>query len=122
MQGYKETLLGLPEDGTVVSRAYTGKTCRVVRNSYTQWYDEHPEELQPFPMQVLKSINDGANHLGGEEGAEADPDREFYPCGQGVGAIDELVPAGELVQRFVDEADAVLERLTALRAASVRDV
>src|SRR5205809_8056690 len=27
--GYKDTLLGLSEDGTTVSRAYTGKTCRV---------------------------------------------------------------------------------------------
>ena len=27
-----------------------------------------------------------------------DLDREFMPCGQGVGAIDELVPAGELVR------------------------
>ena len=28
---------------------------------------------------------------------DVDPDREFWPAGQGVGAIDELVPAGELV-------------------------
>ena len=40
MAGYKDTLLGLAEDGTVVSRAYTGKTCRVVRNGYTQFFDD----------------------------------------------------------------------------------
>ena len=39
-----------------------------------------------------------------------DPDREFFPAGQGVGAIDELVPAAELVRRFVDEAEAALAR------------
>ena len=27
------------EDGTVVSRAYTGKTCRVMRNAYTDEFD-----------------------------------------------------------------------------------
>jgi enoyl-[acyl-carrier protein] reductase II len=122
VQGYKDTLLRLHEDETVVSRAYTGKTCRVVRNSYTQWFDENPDELQPFPMQFIRSMQDGVNHLGGEDGAEVDTEREFYPCGQGVGAIDELVPAGELVRRFVDEADAVLERLTALRSTPVPDV
>ena len=47
--GYKETLVALPEDGTVVSRAYTGKTCRVVRNDWTQHFEEHPEELKPVP-------------------------------------------------------------------------
>ena len=53
VDGYKETLLSTAEDGTVISRAYTGKTCRVVRNEWTQHFDEHPEELQPFPAQVM---------------------------------------------------------------------
>ncbi|MGH2686583.1 MAG: hypothetical protein ACRDJP_14050, partial [Actinomycetota bacterium] len=116
VQGYKETLLTTAEDGTVVSRAYTGKTCRVVRNSYTQQFEEHPEQLQPFPMQLLAAMEAGAAHLGGDEStAGVDPEREFYPCGQGVGAIDELVPAGELVERFVHEAEETLERLTPSR-------
>src|SRR5437879_6178306 len=38
--GYKEALVGTAEDGTVVSRAYSGKTMRVVRNSYTAWWEE----------------------------------------------------------------------------------
>ena len=53
VDGYKETLLATPEDGTVISRAFTGKTCRVVRNDWTQHFEEHPEELQPFPAQVF---------------------------------------------------------------------
>src|SRR5918997_556552 len=122
VNGYKDTLLGLPEDGTVVSRAYTGKTCRVVRNGYTQWFEEHPDELQPFPKQLGRSWSDGANHLGGDPDTEGvDPEREFFPAGQGVGAIDELVPAGELVRRIVAEADEALGRMTALRASPVLD-
>jgi len=111
---YKETLLATGEDGTVVSRAFTGKTCRVVRNEFTAYYEEHPEELQPFPQQVIASIQAGANHLGAPEDAEVDPAREFYPCGQGVGAVETLVPAGELVVRFVAEAEAVLVRVGSL--------
>src|SRR5215213_2245201 len=120
--GYKDTLLGLAEDGTVVSRAYTGKTCRVVRNGYTQWFEEHPDELEPFPSQLRRSWSDGANHLGADPSTEGiDPGREFFPAGQGVGAIDELVPAGELVHRIVAEADEALGRMTALRASPVLD-
>lgn len=114
VDGYKDTLLALAEDGTVVSRAYTGKTCRVVRNDWTQHFDEHPEELQPFPAQVLASAEAGANHLGRPEGTQVDVRREFFPCGQGVGAIHELVPAGELVHRMVVEAEAMLDRLARL--------
>jgi len=120
--GYKDALLGLAEDGTVVSRAYTGKTCRVVRNTYTQWFDEHPDELATFPAQVRRSWSDGTNHLGGDESTDGiDPTKEFFPCGQGVGAIDELVPAGELVRRFVAEAEEAIGRMTALRATPVLD-
>jgi enoyl-[acyl-carrier protein] reductase II len=120
--GYKDALLSLAEDGTVVTRAYTGKTCRVVRNGYTQWFEEHPDDLEPFPNQVRRSWSDGVNHLGGDPSTEGvDPDREFFPAGQGVGAIDELVPAGELVHRIVAEAEAVLGRMTALRASPVLD-
>ncbi|HKA03102.1 MAG TPA: nitronate monooxygenase, partial [Acidimicrobiales bacterium] len=114
--GYKETLLGLAEDGTVVSRAYTGKTCRVVRNDWTQHYEEHPEELRPFPAQVAVSAKAGANHLGAPDGTVTDPRREFYPCGQGVGAINQLEPAGDIVRRLVAEAEAVVDRLVAVRA------
>jgi enoyl-[acyl-carrier protein] reductase II len=111
--GYKEAILGVAEDGTVVTRAYTGKTCRVVRNDYTQQWDEHPDELEPFPQQVLRSMTDGANHLGGDAATpDVDPEREFYPAGQGAGAIHELVPAGELVRRIVDEAEAALGRVS----------
>jgi enoyl-[acyl-carrier protein] reductase II len=113
--GYKEALLRLHEDGTVVSRGYTGKTCRVVANEYTRYWDEHPDEVQPFPIQFVRSWEQGANHLGqGDEvdPAEVDPEREFWPAGQGVGAIDALVPAGELVRSIVAEAEAVLARVS----------
>jgi enoyl-[acyl-carrier protein] reductase II len=115
VNGYKETLLATHEDGTVVSRAYTGKTCRVVRNDWTQHFDNHPDELQPFPTQVVASVRAGANHLGAPDGTDVDVAREFMPCGQGVGAIHELVPAATLVQQMVDEAERAIDRMVAQR-------
>ncbi len=113
--GYKERLLAMHEDDTVVSRAFTGKTCRVNANAYTRSYDTGDRQIQPFPAQFLQSMEDGANHLGLGPDTEVDPDVEFWPAGQGVGAIDELVPAGELVRRFVAEAEAVLDRVASRR-------
>ena len=111
--GYKEALVAASEDGTTVSRAYSGKTMRVLRNAYTDRYQAHPEELERFPEQLGKAFREGALHLGDDDDAEGvDPDRECYPSGQGVGGIGSVVPAGELVRRFVIEAEAALGRLS----------
>jgi enoyl-[acyl-carrier protein] reductase II len=109
--GYKEALLRTAEDGTVVSRGFTGKTLRAVRNEWTQHIEDHPEELRAFPEQMLRAIEAGALHLGGDDDTPVDPDKECYPAGQGVGAITELTPAGDIVRAIVAEAEAVLDRL-----------
>ena len=114
--GYKDTLLASREDQTTVSRAYSGKTMRVVRNTYTDYYDAHPDELKKFPEQLGASYGNGAMHLGGDSFSDGvDVDKECYPAGQGVGGITELVPAAVLVERFVTEAEAALDRIADLR-------
>jgi enoyl-[acyl-carrier protein] reductase II len=115
--GYKDALVHTAEDGTVVSRAFTGKTLRAVRNRTTQHYEEHPEELKPFPEQIFVSTQGGFMHLPlGDDADDVDPERECYPAGQGTGAIHDLVPAGELVRRFVAEAEQALDRAAAVRS------
>ena len=44
------------EDDTVISRGFTGKTLRAVRNEWTQHIEEHPEELSKFPEQMMKAL------------------------------------------------------------------
>ena len=48
-------------------------------------------------------------------GTKVDVKREFMPCGQGVGAINELVPAGDIVRSMVAEAERTLERIAAVK-------
>ena len=108
--GFKQRILDSAEDGTVVSRAYTGKTCRVLPTEYTAEFERTgAAPLLPFPGQLLKAFEDGANHLGGDENTpDVDPAKEFMPAGQAIGAIDSLEPAGDLVSRMVREAEALM--------------
>ncbi len=109
--GYKDALLATGEDGTVISKAFSGKPMRVVRNKTTQHYEENPGELKPFPEQMMVAVGARVLHLPEGDGAtDVDPERECYPAGQGVGAIHELTPAGDLVHQFVAEAEAALAR------------
>jgi enoyl-[acyl-carrier protein] reductase II len=116
--GYKDALLRTAEDGTVISKAFSGKTMRVVANDTSRYFEQHPEELKKFPEQLLAGMEGGWMHLGASESTPGvDPDKECYPAGQGVGAIHELIPAGDVVRSIVAEADAALDRLGAIHTS-----
>jgi enoyl-[acyl-carrier protein] reductase II len=114
--GFKDSILGADEAGTTISRAFSGKTMRVIKNETTAHYDAHPDELQPFPEQLMTAFNQQFFHLGGDEHAVGvDPAREGYPAGQAVGAISTLTPASAIVANIMAEATATLDRLASLR-------
>lgn len=57
-------------------------------------------------------MSGGATHLGVPlETDDIDPAKECYAAGQGRGDIPEIVPAGELVRRFLLEAEREIDRL-----------
>lgn len=120
VRGFKEAVVGAAEDGTVISRAYSGKTMRVIRSDYTTEWEARADELQRFPMQAVQSINDGVFHLGGDENTEGiDPARECYPAGQASGGISAVTPAADIVRSIVEEAEAVLGRMGSYVATTV---
>ena len=115
VNGYKEALVASREDDTVISRSYTGKPCRVVRNEWTNHYEEHPEDIKTFPLQAIASSQANVNHLGYPSGTNVDTSREFYPAGQGAGAVSELIPAGKLVRDIVAQAEEILQKLARIK-------
>ena len=115
LPGYRESILEAREDGTVISRAFSGKTMRAIKNETTERYESDPSLLKKFPEQLSVSHREGTFHLGGDEHTEGvDPRREGYPAGQAVGAIREVLPAGEIVRRMVSEAEETIARLSTL--------
>ncbi|MGH3733312.1 MAG: NAD(P)H-dependent flavin oxidoreductase [Acidimicrobiales bacterium] len=112
LPGYHDRLLEAHEDGTVISRAFSGKTMRVIRNDTTDRYEADPSLLHAFPDQLATSHREGTFHLGGDDATiGVDPRREGYPAGQAVGGIHEILSAGEIVTRMVHDAEGILHRL-----------
>ena len=108
--GYKETLLATPEDGTVISRAYTGKTCRVVRNDWTQHFEEHPRSWRRSPAQVLASARPASTTSAPPTARRSTRAASSSPAARASAPSTSWCPAGELVHRMMDEAEQALAR------------
>jgi enoyl-[acyl-carrier protein] reductase II len=104
-QHYKEAILRSEDTSTVISRAHSGKPARMLANSFTRYYEAHPEEVRPFPEQLhLAESRAVAVRLEGkvDEGAA--------PAGQIGGYLQAQETASHIVERIMREADEVLGR------------
>jgi enoyl-[acyl-carrier protein] reductase II len=110
---YRDAIVHAADDSTVRTRCYTGKPARAIRNSYTSDWESRPSEIQPFPIQIMESVQRGVMDYSGRRG-DADPERTFMPAGQGLGLIQEIRPAGEVFRDLVAEATAAIEGLKPL--------
>ncbi|MCR9094868.1 MAG: nitronate monooxygenase [bacterium] len=113
-EAYKKAIGETGSDGTTVTRCYSGKPMRVITNAYVEEQERHPEGIQRFPEQMYASSRAGVMAaLGGQtEGIERD--RHAMPCGQGAGAIDDILSCREIVDRTMREAEAVISGLSPL--------
>ena len=80
---------------TTITRCYSGKPMRVITNPYVEEQERHPEQISRFPEQMGKSFVAGVLNYASDQGI--DTDRSCMPAGQGIGGIDDVLPAGEIV-------------------------
>jgi len=114
-EGYKKRITEIRDEDTSITRGYSGKPMRVVRNRYVDEIEAHPEQILPFPDQMTASMQDGLlAPLGGAD-REIDPDVACLPCGQGAGAIREILSCAEIVDEVMREAERTIERMARLR-------
>lgn len=106
-RNYKDKIVDTDTAGTIVTRAHSGKTCRLIRNGYTASWEGREEEILPFPLQGRK-FGHPASELGRHKG---DVEMGVLPAGQSSGLIHTVKPAGDVVRDIVAEAETVLGRI-----------
>lgn len=106
-QNYKDKIAATDTAGTIVTRAHSGKTCRLIRNNFTADWEGREAEILPFPLQG-QQIGHPASERGRLQG---DVENGVLPAGQSAGLIDDSPSAGDIVRRIAAEADAALRKL-----------
>lgn len=102
---HKQKMLEADEEGTIVSRSYTGKPSRVLRNRFTDRWKGRDAEILPMPWQRI-----WVEKLVAPAKAAGRVDLANFPTGQGTGAIHDLPRAADLFARLVDETESALRR------------
>lgn len=112
---YRETIVAAADEDTVRTRSYSGKPMRVRKNPYVEDWETRPGDIQAFPQQAMLSSRAGVmGGIGGQIDG-LDPDRSCFAMGQSAGGIHDVLPAAEIIARLMAEAEAAIDRVTALR-------
>ena len=116
-QMYRDTIVEATDEDTVRTRSYSGKPMRVRKNPYVEEWETRPGDIQPFPQQAMLSHQAGVmGGIGGQtEGLDAD--RSCFAMGQSAGGVRDVAPAGDILRRIVSEAEAAIDRVSAIRSA-----
>ncbi len=102
-ENYKNKIVEAQEDSTTITRSYSGKTLRAIRNQWTQEWEGRQSEILPFPLQFQHSAK--VYVVARRDG---DTERGSMPCGQGASAITRLEHAADVVHSVATEARRVL--------------
>jgi NAD(P)H-dependent flavin oxidoreductase YrpB (nitropropane dioxygenase family) len=114
---FREKMIEASSRDAVRVKTRTGKPARQLRSAWTEAWDRSPQSPGPLPMPLmslvsepsLRSVNRAA-----EAGNKKARDMVTYFVGQGVGLIDSVRSAGQVVQEFKEEFLDAVEGLNAL--------
>jgi NAD(P)H-dependent flavin oxidoreductase YrpB (nitropropane dioxygenase family) len=107
-----EKLIAAGPEDTVISRADSGKTLRQIR---TAWSEEWATPGAPAPLQMPYQDILIGDLLGAVDRHKVEP-LMHSPAGQGVAAFTEETTVAAVMERFVREAEAALDRLARVSA------
>ncbi len=113
----QQTYIAAGSRDTVRSRSFTGKPCRMLRNDWTEAW-EQPDSPDPLPMPLQYMVS-GMAVAATHRYPDKSKDVAFNPVGQVVGQFTKVEKSAAVVQRLVEEYVEAVERLNALNNANV---
>lgn len=118
-QSYKETVVGAGDTDTTRTRCYSGKPMRCRTNDYIRDWESRPDDIQPFPMQAIHSVQtDVIGGIGGvTDETRLDSGKSCFAMGQSAGGVKDILPVKEIVDRIMAEAEEAIGKVASLRVS-----
>ncbi len=104
-EAHRKAIIDMDGDETTMTRAFSGKPARGVRNRFTEMAKGEDWPLLPFPAQA--KLTAPLRQASARSGSA-----DFYSTWSGqAGSLARLLPAAELVRVLVDETREAIDRL-----------
>jgi len=113
---FREKMIAASSRDAVRSRSRTGKPARQLRSTWTEAWERDPASPGPLPMPMQTLVSEPALRAVDRAAAAGNAkarDMVTYFVGQGVGLIDSVRSATQVVQTFKEEFLEAAEHLNA---------
>ncbi len=114
----QQTYIDASSRDTVRSRSFTGKPCRMLRNDWTEAW-ENPDNPEPLGMPLQYMVS-GMAVAATHRWPDQTVDVAFNPVGQVVGQFEKVEKTAAVIERWVNEYLEATSHLDALNAAAAR--
>jgi len=114
---FRERMIEASSRDAVRVKTRTGKPARQLRSAWTEAWDRSPNSPGALPMPLMTLVSESALrsvNRAAEAGNPKARDMVTYFVGQGVGLIDSVRSAGQVVQDFKGEFLEAVEHMNAL--------
>ena len=114
---FRERMIEASSRDAVRVKTRTGKPARQLRSAWTEAWERSPNSPGALPMPLMSLVSEGALrsvNRAAEAGNPKARDMVTYFVGQGVGLIDSVRSAGQVVQDFKEEFLEAVERMNGL--------
>jgi len=114
---FREKMIEASSRDAVRVRSRTGKPARQLKSGWTEAWERSPESPGALPMPLMSVISEPAISAATKAAETGNPrarDLVTYFVGQGVGLVDEVRSAGQVVQSFKTEFLEAVERMNGL--------
>ena len=109
-ESYKQRIVEIDDEGTTVSRCFSGKPCRVIKNDTTQAWEARDlqDQIAAFPrqMRVISEWLGEDPYIAARRKGRID--KGAMAAGQSSALIRDRIPAREIIDRLVAETDRAL--------------
>lgn len=114
---FREKMIEATSREAVRVKSRTGKPARQLKSAWTEAWERSPNSPGTLPMPMMSLISEDAIRAATKAAENGNPkarDLVTYFVGQGVGMVEEVRSAGQVVQSFKEEFLEAVDRMNAL--------